>query len=63
VAHPDLSLTEQRVAQLAAAGRTIREIATQLALRDSTVAWHLDQARRKLERAVALHSRLVDPPR
>ena len=55
---PDLSLTEQRIVSLVATGVRAREIATSLGLDERTVDWHLARARRKLERAAALHDRI-----
>jgi len=58
MAVPELSLTEQRVVLLVAAGRSTREIATAIGLDEQTVDWHLARARRKLERVSALQRRV-----
>jgi DNA-binding CsgD family transcriptional regulator len=55
---PELSLTEERIARLVAQGVSKGEIAEALELDERTVAWHLEQASRKLERAAALHDRV-----
>lgn len=59
MAIPELSLTEERIVSLRAAGRSKREIAASVALDERTVEWHLVRAVRKLERASRLH-RLVN---
>jgi DNA-binding CsgD family transcriptional regulator len=59
VAVPDLSLTEERIVLLLAAGRSMREIATALALDERTVSWHVARAARKLEQLSTLHRRLT----
>ena len=56
---PELSPTEQCVARLAAAGKTVQEIAANLALDEPTVRWHLARAVHKLEPAASLHERLT----
>jgi DNA-binding CsgD family transcriptional regulator len=43
-----LTPMEQRVALLVAAGRTDREVASELGLGVTTVEWHLSRAARKL---------------
>lgn len=63
VSLPDLSLTEQRIASLAAAGVPASEIATSLELDARTVEWHLSRARQKLERAAVLRDRLIKEER
>ena len=55
---PELSPIEERVVLLVAAGRSRQAIAHELLLGPRTVAWHLVRARRKLERAAALHERV-----
>jgi DNA-binding CsgD family transcriptional regulator len=59
MAVPDLSLTEERIVLLLAAGRSMREIATALALDERTVSWHVARAARKLEQLSTLHRRLT----
>jgi DNA-binding CsgD family transcriptional regulator len=56
---PELSPTEQCIARLAAAGKTVREIAASLSLDEPTVRWHLARAVQKLEPAASLHERLA----
>ena len=56
---PELSLTEQRIATLAATGKTIPEIAASVALDEPTVRWHLVRALQKLEQAARLHDRIA----
>jgi DNA-binding CsgD family transcriptional regulator len=58
MAVPELSLTEQHIVLLVAAGRGTREIATAVGLDEQTVDWHLARARRKLERVSALQRRV-----
>jgi DNA-binding CsgD family transcriptional regulator len=58
VAVPDLSLTEQRVVLLVAAGRGRREIAAEVGLDERTVSWHIARARQKLEQVSALQRRI-----
>jgi DNA-binding CsgD family transcriptional regulator len=58
VAVPELSLTEQRVVLLVAAGRGRREIAAEVGLDERTVSWHIARARQKLEQVSALHRRI-----
>jgi len=53
-----LSLTEERIVLLLAAGRSNEEIAEAVGLDERTVGWHLERAGRKLERASALHKRV-----
>jgi DNA-binding CsgD family transcriptional regulator len=55
---PELSITEQRIARLAATGKTEQEIAQVLVLDEPTVRWHLARAVRKLQQAASLHERL-----
>jgi len=55
---PELSLTEERIVLLVAAGRSRIEIAADIGLDERTVEWHLARATRKLERATALHRHL-----
>ena len=55
---PGLSLTEERVVRLLAEGLSKGEIAEAVGLDERTVAWHLERASRKLERAAALHKRV-----
>lgn len=43
-----LTALEERVALLAAAGRTDEAVATELGLSKQTVEWHLTRAQRKL---------------
>jgi len=52
---PHLSLTEERIVLLLAAGRSKGEIAADVGVDERTVEWHLARAARKLERASALH--------
>jgi DNA-binding CsgD family transcriptional regulator len=59
MAVPDLSLTEERIVLLLAAGRSMREIATALALDERTVSWHVARAARKLEQLSTPHRRLT----
>jgi DNA-binding CsgD family transcriptional regulator len=56
---PELSLTEQQVVSLVAAGRSKREIALRVGVDERTVDWHLARAARKLEGASALHRRVT----
>jgi DNA-binding CsgD family transcriptional regulator len=58
VAVPELSLIEQRVVLLVAAGRSSREIAAAIGLDERTVDWHIARARQKLEQVSALHRRV-----
>jgi DNA-binding CsgD family transcriptional regulator len=46
---PSLTPSERRVAELAAAGHTNREIAETLFLTKNTVEWHLHHIYRKLD--------------
>ena len=55
---PELSLTEERIVLLVAAGRSKGEIAEAVGLDERTVGWHLERAGRKLEQASALHKRI-----
>jgi DNA-binding CsgD family transcriptional regulator len=55
---PKLSLTEEMVVLLFAAGRTTPEIAAALDLDEKTVEWHVARAAQKLEHAAALHQRV-----
>ena len=55
---PELSLTEEMVVLLFAAGRTTPEIAAALGLDEKTVEWHVARAAQKLEHAAALHLRV-----
>jgi DNA-binding CsgD family transcriptional regulator len=59
MAVPDLSLTEERIVLLLAAGKSMREIATALALDQRTVSWHVARAARKLVQLSTLHRRLT----
>ena len=52
---PHLSLTEERIVLLLAAGRSKVEIAADIGVDERTVEWHLARAARKLEQASALH--------
>ena len=58
MAVPGLSLTEERIVRLFAQGLTKGEIAQAVGLDERTIAWHLERADRKLERATALHRRV-----
>ena len=55
---PELSLTEERVVLLLAAGRSKGEIAEAVGLDERTVGWHLERAGRKLKQASALHKQV-----
>jgi len=55
----ELTLTERRVATLAAAGRSDSDIAAALGLDEQAVRWQLARALRKLEQAARLHDRLA----
>lgn len=55
---PELSLTEERIVLLLAAGRSRADIAEAVGLDERTVGWHLERAGRKLEQASALHKRV-----
>jgi len=55
---PELSLTEERIVRLLAEGLSKGEIAEAVGLDERTVAWHLERAGRKLERAAALHKQV-----
>jgi DNA-binding NarL/FixJ family response regulator len=57
---PVLSAVEQEVVALVAQGRSEREIAEALRVSPKTVEWHVARARRKLERAAAVHDRVRD---
>jgi DNA-binding CsgD family transcriptional regulator len=46
-----LTATERRIAELAATGRTNRQIAEELSVTTKTVEWHLNNAYRKLDAA------------
>ena len=59
MAVPELSLTEQRIVSLLAEGRSKVEIAASVGVDERTVDWHLVRAARKLERASALHGRVL----
>jgi DNA-directed RNA polymerase specialized sigma24 family protein len=61
VAVPELSLTEERIVSLRAAGCSNGEIAQMVDLEERTVEWHLARARRKLEKAAALHRKVSEP--
>ena len=54
---PELSQTEERIALLAAQGRSRQEIAAAVGLDVRTVDWHLAQASRKLEKAASVLAR------
>lgn len=58
---PALSLTEERIVLLRAAGRSKHEIAVAVDLDERAVDWHLAQATRKLEKASALHQQVREP--
>lgn len=60
VSVPKLSLTEERIVLLLAAGQTKREIAAGVGLDERTVDWHLARAARKLEEASTLHRRVSE---
>jgi DNA-binding CsgD family transcriptional regulator len=53
-----LSLIEERIVLLLAAGRSKGETAEAVGLDERTVGWHLERAGRKLERASAIHKRV-----
>jgi len=55
---PELSLVEERIVLLLAAGKSTCEIAAAVGFDDRTVDWHLAQAARKLGKASALHKRI-----
>jgi FixJ family two-component response regulator len=55
---PTLSTIEEHVVLLVARGESNRAIADGLGVSVRTVDWHLARARRKLERAAALHDRV-----
>jgi FixJ family two-component response regulator len=55
---PELSTIEEHVVLLVARGASNRAIADELGVSVRTVDWHLARARRKLERAAALHDRV-----
>jgi len=59
MAVPDLSLTEERIVLLLAAGRSMREVAAALVLDERTVSWHVARAARKLEQLSMLHELLT----
>lgn len=59
MAVPGLSLTEERIVLLVAAGKSTPEVATAIALDERTVSWHLARAARKLEQISTLHRRLT----
>ena len=59
MAVPELSLTEERIVSLLAEGRSKADIAAGVGLDERTVDWHLARAARKLERASALHGRVL----
>ena len=54
----ELSLTEERIVRLLAAGWSRQEVAVDVGLDEQTVGWHVTQATRKLERASALNERV-----
>jgi DNA-binding CsgD family transcriptional regulator len=60
VSVPELSLTEERIVLLIAAGRSTREIAADLGFDERAVDWHLARAYRKLEQASTLHKRVSE---
>ena len=59
MAVPELSLTEERIALLFAAGKSLREVTAEVGLDERIVSWHLARAARKLEQLSTLHRRLT----
>jgi len=59
MAVPELSIVEERIVSMLAAGRSKPEIAANVGLDERTLDWHLARATRKLERASALHRRMT----
>ena len=55
---PELTATEQLIVLRVAAGASTHTIAEEIGVGQRTVEWHLARARRKLERASALHERV-----
>jgi DNA-binding NarL/FixJ family response regulator len=58
VSVPGLSPVEEQIVHMVTDGQTPEAIAGELGVSVRTVEWHLDRARRKLERATALHDRV-----
>jgi DNA-binding CsgD family transcriptional regulator len=56
---PELSLTEERIALLLAAGLSTGDIAADIGLDERTVHWHLVRAARKLRAATTLRKHVV----
>lgn len=54
----ELSVTEERIVLLLAAGWSRHEVSVRIGLDERTVDWHVAQAARKLERASALNERV-----
>jgi FixJ family two-component response regulator len=59
----ELSPIEEHVVIRVARGGSSHAIAKALGLSRRTVEWHLARARKKLERAAALHDRIQEGPR
>jgi DNA-binding NarL/FixJ family response regulator len=68
VSVPELSPVEKQIVLMVTDGQSHEAIAGELGVSIRTVEWHVDRARRKLERAATLHDRIrtaseQDPPR
>jgi DNA-binding CsgD family transcriptional regulator len=59
MAVPELSLTEERIVLLVAAGKSLRKVTAAVELDERTISWHLARAARKLEQFSKLHRRLT----
>jgi DNA-binding NarL/FixJ family response regulator len=55
---PELSPVEEQIVLMVSDGQSHEAIAGELGVSVRTVEWHLDRARRKLERAAALHDHI-----
>lgn len=58
---PELSPVEEHIVHMIVDGRSHEAIARELGVTVRTVDWHVDRARRKLERAATLHDRMRAP--
>ena len=57
---PALTVIEEQIVLLVAAGRSHRTIAGELGLSVRTVEWHAARAQRKLEQAATLRDRVLE---
>ena len=58
MAVPELSLLENKIILLVAAGRNTCQIAADVGLDERTVDWHIARAHHKLAQIAALHRRV-----